>query len=460
MRTLLLITFILTALISNAQLDTVTFGTDKLKIVTSEGRLIFPDGTSIISAASHTPNTYIIAKTNGDFNCFRDAFDALDTMITRTDGVKFIIAPGTYEVDSELVVNYSFPIYIEGSGINNTLVTIGPSMHSGGISQPLFSISTDVHLSGLTFDGSTNPSWKTHNAARFICHQGTNTPYIEVRKVYFKDAYTAICFTKNLDIYMVDFIIENCVNGVGVGKPDKGGSVDLEIGNFVDCNTGIRLHQGDSVDIFLHSLRFINCDTSIHYNPTLFVNYRNISLMASEWDREKVGLHGFDFTLQRDADIQILGNIGFLNKSSFISLDVDTNNAITAATAATWIKVLYDTTRVTSEGQTKFSWINTGRVTYLSDFTIDVTVIYSINLTTSTNNRNGAIALIKNGNTTEPLLARRVRVPTSNQPVAVFSTGLIRGLNKNDYLEFYINGTQSGVNWIVQDASLIIQEKN
>ncbi len=450
MRTLLsiLFGFLCTTLVAQSFFATDLSTNPKTRKI--DGILQFNDGSTLSSGSSI--NTFRVSPVGGNFTSLHEAFAIFDTMSTRTDGIRLIVDAGTYVMDSTESINYGFPISIEGGGINITTLEVGSGLHVGGVSYPMFDVYTDIHFHGLYFDGSTVPDWKTHSGGRFACHTGVTSPYIELKDFNMYSAYTGICMTKTMDIYAFDFIIEDCVNGIGVGMSDKGGSIDFEIANFVGCENAINLVYADSIDVFFNALRFFDNDTCVNYHPTTFVDYRGFTIANCNWDRMGIDLWGFDFTNIRDANIEIENNIGISDNKPFAKINVaDNASTTTITTAETFYKAVF------TNGTTytnKFTLAD-NKATMQSGYTYDVSIFLSGNAKVNANNKTVTVA-IKENNTTlySPM---NIRCATSNQAYPYTLIAVINDVSVGDYYEIFVTSSTDGNEVILEDIQWIIE---
>jgi len=360
----------------------------KIPALNSKGRL----DKSLVG----TKNTYRLSSQGGSFETLSEAFTYFSTL-TQTEGIRLIIDGGSFEVNDTLLVSFTFPLYIEGTGSNSTILTVG----TGLANKPMFDVDSDVYITKVKFDGSTFPNWWLSDSAAFIYLVHDNL-YCEVTDFIMYQAAEGICSKSNSDFFVYNFIIEKMRKyGVGINNNvllSTGGSLDVEIGNFVDCTKSISLQQGISVDVYLQSLRFKQTalQTSIFYNPTLF-SYNNFSINGNEFSLLGTNLSGFDFTLGRDANIEVFNNVRELNRNPFVYMALfDKNLTSLLSNQNQWYDLPFTSGDFSTYTTQKFITVN-NLTTYKTQTPRNYMFHISIVLSASANNRTIEVGLFKNG---------------------------------------------------------------
>jgi hypothetical protein len=201
-------------------------------------------------------NTYRVSSSGGDFTTLQAAIEHLGGLSSQTDGVRLVLDGGHYTISDTVVVDFGFPLRIEGSGSNNTFFDAADGLQT----KPMFEIVSACDFSAVTFDGSTLTDWWLSDTAAFIYIE-TDDLYLEFTDFIMYEAATGICSHSNSEFFVFNFIIEKMRRvGIGINNENSstGGSIDSEVGNFVDCGMAVNLYRADEADIFIDTCRFIN----------------------------------------------------------------------------------------------------------------------------------------------------------------------------------------------------------
>jgi hypothetical protein len=413
--------------------------------------------TPVLDSTKSRVNTYYLSKEGGHFSVLSEMVEFFDSQeaLGRTEGLEIIVDAGHYPVNDTILFEYSYPITIRGSGSNNTFFEAQASLDD----KQMFLLKSEANFTRMTFDGSTYPAWKDKSNAICLCVQNSDI-YFEVTDFVMKDASRGFCIQKSSSAFIFNFIIENMREvGIGFAEPVlSGGEIDAEIGNITNCGYGINLLQGIDVKVHLAHL-IIDSEAG-----QVGLNYVGADFTYNRFDVQSILFRGagtpytgFDFTLERDADIEFQVLMGTPSIPAFALAKVTDGDFNTTCTDQnTWYKAVFTNTE---EKETKFTVAN-NLLTYLSTYKKGMNVFVTVNVSANSNNRNLRIGIWKNGLTGSLEGAFTGRLSTANQPYTISFVIHVAEMVKDDYLEIYYTCTNSsGVVMNTKEVEWMVQEK-
>jgi hypothetical protein len=425
------------------------------------GRRIDPDGRY----SGKTANTYRVSSSGGSFSSLAEAFAALGEM-SQTVGIRLLLDGGEYPVSDTLTVDFPFPIRIEGSGSNATLIQAA----TGLTEKPMFVLKSDCDFHSLTLDGSTLANYDQSDEAKLICINPEDVNiYCEVVDAVLNGAARGVCCQSDSSFFVFNFIISNMSQvGIGYAAPSANsssvsssqslervsGALDIEIGNLVNCAVGINLYSGEDTDVFINTCRFLNEATqvAINYRPDDF-QYSRFVVTDNDWNEVGTFLANIDLTTERDADIFVDNNVGVMSYAPhFVMMLADGTATTTCTNQNTWYKATID-----APTYTKVKFASDGnKMTYLPTRSGDILMSLSMNISAGTANRTLRVGVIKNGVTATPVASMSIRFTSAGQPWIVSYLFEADSVAYGDYFEIWYNCTSaSGTAFTTNDVDWV-----
>lgn len=401
--------------------------------------------SNVIRSADVASNTIrVSASGRADYKTIGDAITYLNTLST-TDGIRLVVDGGSYDIDATITVNATMPITIEGSGISSTILNSA----AGLLNSNMFVLQSAMAFTQLGFAGTD--AWAAGTNASFV-KITSDSLYCELKDITMDKCKRGIEVTGNSDIFVFDFIISNAtVAGIemnSVGAND----LDAEIGNFESCAIGIHLLKSSAGSVFLNLLRFMNVagNIGILYVPTTFI-YSSMTIGSCEYNNIATFFSGFDFTLARDADIEVINSIGEEDKSPHAKINLVGNTTVTALASNTWTKATFVNT---SSYACKWTVAN-NRLTYQSRHIRDIMMWVSGSTYISSNGTfNLQFAIVKNNNAAATIYGQTQITTDQNARRFQFSTVVyLDDVGLNDYYELWVRNITDGTDPVIADLN-------
>jgi hypothetical protein len=358
---------------------------------------------------------------------------------------------GSYEIDETIEIDLPYPLTIQGLSFGIT--TLEPA--SGIENNPMFRCHSECYFKMLTFDGTALANYGDNAGEDAIRFLGDDT-YHEVKDAYFLNFNKAIVDSSNTEIWIFDTDFEDMVGkAVEITGAGTGAIFKISESDFVNCARGIDLKK--AVDA---TVSIINCgfyggsgtDSAIIYRPAAF-DFTTIAITSNTWNNIGRFIDGFDFTRSdgRDANAEIMNNVGAENKSPHCKLNIINNNTnVTFTTINAWYKLQWTNT---SEYTCKWT-INNNRITYQSDNKRDVVIIISGNIQSNSANQTLTIGIVKNNASGTRIGETTLRTATANQPYQFSTVIYLEEVTKNDYFELWgSTATTAGISVRCQDLN-------
>lgn len=444
---------------------------------------IVPNGSSVIDANGTTPltrwqgkslvayegNWVIRAKDISQENVldvspassWTSISEALAFLALHMTGPAVIrLGSGTFTISSTQTINLPYKLTITGHTFRES--TIAPATGLAGT--PMFSCATETHFKNIIFDAAPLAGYGTASNEDAIWLTGTNG-YHEIKDNEFEGFNKAVVVKNNVDLYMYDNEITNAL-GAGVEIADgavSGLKFRIARTQFTNCAKSINLLSGVSVTVDIQGCLFYNSnptDVGINYVPATFAPYLSLVITGNSWNGTGIFLQGFDFTRTdgRDANCFIENNAGVEDESPHCKINL-VNSAvttITSGTANTWGKASNWTT--TDSLATNWA-LSRNRITFLSSFKRDGILYLTGNLSSSANNVNISVSIVKNGVYSATMGETTIRTPTASQPFQFALVVYTENISKNDYFEVWLRSTGASTTITLQDLQWVTQTK-
>jgi hypothetical protein len=226
-------------------------------------------------------------------------------------------------------------------------------------------------LNKLTMHGSTLGGYGAGANENGITFNTTSGLYSEIIDIFIDTFKIGVADLIGVDLFMFNFVVSNCGKGVSQNHSTAVDTfLDVEIGNFESCTVGIDMLKATSASFTLLKLEFIHtaAETAILYTGgaggyVLKTSGGLFVINGCMYNLVGTFLSGFDFTIARDANIQILSSVGTEDKVPHAKINTIANaTTTTVTTAGTYYKAAF------TNGETytcKFTLAD-GRMTFLS----------------------------------------------------------------------------------------------
>jgi hypothetical protein len=380
----------------------------------------------------------------------------LGPSVVRLDGGTYTLtATETVDLDNALTIqgpSYG-QAYIEASGI-------APG-------NALFDCVSEVSFKMIGFQGEGKT---VSNGLKLQ----TPYQYHEIKDCTFDGFNKAIDITSNVDVWLFESDISNCTMGVDIAV--TGGNDYISFltseSDFSDCTNGINLTSGDSATISIQNCTF-TCATGqmgLNYNGTTFIGIKSFFFTNNTWNNMGSFVNGFDFTLARDANVNIENNSGIENKNPKCKINVinSTLATTTLTTAGTWYKAVWDSIPTPSVyNYIPLKWkVFMNKFIFLPQNHRDIFIIVAGDLSVNLNGATVNIAIVKNGVTTTRYGETTLRIPTlqggntsANAPYQFSTVAYIQNIGKNDKFELYVSSANNGDIVKMLDVNIFINSQ-
>jgi hypothetical protein len=390
--------------------------------------------------------TFRVSSKGGDFVGPAEAIAYLSTQ-TFTEGARLVCDGGEFLITNTITVDLTMPLKIEGAGTGSTCFCA----YTGLLNKNMFVIKSNTDFDGIEFSSDDLSGWESGTNASYIKYD-TADVYSEVVNFTMDKCKKGIEITAAASVFAFNYIISNATTGVDVNSTGAP-SIDLEVANIVDCDTGIALNAGTLADVYLSGIRFINpaAGIGILYVPTMFT-YLNFSILNCEHNHTGTFLSGFDFTLARDADIEVISSIGIEDKIPHAKINTEAGASAQALTSNTWTK----SSHTNSSSYTTKWGIGNNKATYLSSHVRDVTMIISLNMSTSTQLAEIRIGVVKNNNTGTVYGRMGITLDVNNRAFSVSTNVYLEEVVKDDYFEIFLYAVGANETVTITDVAWLI----
>lgn len=415
--------------------------------------------TVYFSAGKNTLAYRYYVGTKGHFSTIAEAITWLNANMAGNS--ELVLDGSTFTIADSIVINLPYALSFRGFAYNTTVINSATGLED----KPMFIVKSDVSFERMTINGSALAGWG-NEATENIFNMPTKGAYVEYRNMNFGGGYKGVSITSGSGIFVQNVIISDCIKGVEVNTTDTP-SIDIETANIEGCQVGIDLMDASALDLLVTTVNFVNgaSDTCIKYNGTT-VSWNDItSVYGNNWNRLGVFQSGFNFGLQRDANIVFISNSGYEDKNPHAKINVINNSTTTTVTTATnYYKVNY------ANGSTyNVKWgLANNKMTYYPTNMKDAEIWISGNIQVNQNNRTLDVAVVKNaGCGTSPVLVNNAclyspmscRIPTQNVPYPFSLVAYIPDMALNDYIEIWVTSANSGDVVIIQDLTWYVKAR-
>lgn len=366
----------------------------------------------------------------GGNQLFSDIKSAVDFVNAYADGPRTItVFPGTYYMSATTTINCPYPISIDGYGTDTTIIKAFPTL-SGN---PMFEIVTScdfnkLHMSGTTGYGLVN------DECCLDC--STSGLYFEVHNCLIDGFYKGLEIEGNSSAWIIDSIIQNCIDGVYVGN----GNVGMSEMTLAKNNSAVFISAATSASTFSIQNTIFDVDAGkygITYKDEV-VTPSYFFATGNAFYGDGTFLSGLTFTSATQSDIRIENNVGLMDYKPLVFLWVSGNTSATTAVTNVYVKPNVLPNRVIGNEKIKFLESATGLTyTYLPKITRRGIFTVSGDLSVSQTNVDVSVALFRNNTKLQDI---DVRCATIGAPYQFAFNG-INNLSQNDLIEFRFTKT-------------------
>lgn len=273
----------------------------------------------------------------GDYQTLKEAVDWFNS--NASSDSQILVDGGHYPINDTITINNpNYVLKINGLGYQVTYFDADIGL-SG---KPMFNIASESYLYQFTAYGNTLPGYGTLDGENFITFDTTADNYCEFNDFVVNGFNIGFSDLIGVSYFMSNFGIEDCVTAgiqVNYNTTTVEQTIDIEIGDIVNCGYAINLQQTGTgrQSLFLVDLFFGNSlgQTAVQYNVGVYLY--GVVTMVSGCNYNMIGTFlgpGFDFSNPINADFEITGCIGVEDKSPYGTLYSSTNTLTTTATTA------------------------------------------------------------------------------------------------------------------------------
>lgn len=338
---------------------------------------------------------YVGAK--GNYATIKEAVDWFNA--NADSDYEILLDAGDHAVADTITVNGSYHLQIRGLGSAITHLNAA----TGLTNKPMFNFKSSCDLNKISCYGSTLASYGTQAGENCVTFDTTDSLYSEITDIFIDTFKIGVADLIGAEIFMFNFVVANCAIGYQVNYSTAAVSslTDLEVGNFENCDIGVDLLKATEDAFVIDSLVFINPVGGISVKYTggagnyIYTDPAKINNCSYNFVGELFS--GFDFAeaTGRDANIELMNNIGEENKTPHAKINVvDNASGTTAVATGTYYKAAF-TNGVTYACKIA---LDNGKMTFLSDHPRDGMMWVFGNLSVNQTNRNVTVGMRKSLN--------------------------------------------------------------
>lgn len=374
---------------------------------------------------------YIVSPTFGDFKSLPEAITWLGTNMV--DDTTLELSNDGHEIDDTVTVDLSYDLNIVGAGVNTCVI----KPVTGMANKPMFILKSNCDIRHLEVDGSYLANYGD-NAGEDIIQLDTDGTYHEFVDVGFYHGNVNINVTSNAEVWAFNGVCNDAIaagiriNTTSTGTKFRTSEFDIS-GNAVgyDLVKATDLYLTSEVDTYDVGVGNIG----IQYDGTN-VTYKTLAIKGAYWNEVGTFHSGFDFTRTdgRDANVEILYNVGIEDTKPYCQLELIGNATDTTLTEDVWAKATFVNT-----GSNTTKWkIEDNKITYQSDHSRNC--FMTIDGTVATSNQPVGLnyAIVKGGNTAVLYGIGKITIDTNNRSFNFGTNVFITNVAKDEYFELYI----------------------
>lgn len=400
-----------------------------------------------MSRISKLRDVYTISPDNGDFQNIETAIAWLGTGSNMTNGTLLKVSGGAYNITDTITVDLAHPLKIQGACFSITSFNAA----TGLATKPMFIFKSDCDITKCSLDASTLANYGTQSGENGI-NIDTDDTYHEIKDAGIYGFNKGLYITSNSEFWVFESEINDCaVTGVEINTASTGSiyrSAETDYSN--NASYGINLVQ--ATDLYFSSendtTELTAGQTFINYDGTN-VTYTTLVVKGAIWNEVGTFRSGFDFTLARDADIEIMYNVGTEDTKPHCKINLANNTTVTSLTDDTWAKATFTNT----SSYTKKWTIADNQMTYESSHVRDVLMILDGNVVTTQQPVLLTYGIVKNGNSAVRYGENTIYLDQNNRAFSFGTNVYLEDVAENDYFELWIMNSSNNGDATVQDLN-------
>jgi hypothetical protein len=353
-------------------------------------------------------------------------------------------------IEDTITINLPFTLMITSGGYEQSIISAGVGLSN----KPMFDVQSNCSFTKLVMDG-TNATGTTT-----CINVATDDIYIEVKDFLISEFNKGIFSSSNSEFWVMEGGISDCITSGFELNTDKIGAIFRSTLNDFSCSknynyTGINILSGHTIYISSEN------DTTelIHTGQTFIkkpgtgaITYTDFIIVGCIWNNVGTFKSGFDFTLQRDADIVMISNVGQEDQKPHAKINAN-NSTGTTILSTSWTKVNY-THNATTSYLKKFGF-SSNNLTYYPSHSKDIIMWVSGSINTSTQPVDLEVCILKNANTGMTYGYQTLRMDQDGRTFMWSTNIYVPDIVSNDTLAIYFKAggtetiTLTNLNWLV-----------
>lgn len=428
-----------------------SFGAFQSGIITGTEFCLWTVCVSDWSLFSRSLPGRITVSSNSTFTGIKQAIDRIN--VNAAHPYEVLIDAGNRDITDTITVNASYPITIRWLWFSVT--TLQASWWLAN--KPMFDIQSEIEISNLNIDGTLLAWYGTNIWEDWFSVTANNWDFCQFDNVGIYGFNRGINLLANAELRVFNSTLED---NVAYGTYISWWNYRSAETDYNNSAVGIYLYAGSGKFLSTeHDSYIVNSwQIAILYSPTSYVNYSNISIFNDNFIKSVgiVVLSGFDFTLQRDANIELYWNIWIENHRPHAKINVVGGVITQSLSAATWTKVSYTLT----DSFTQKRWITTtGRITFLSDNRTSVQMWISATVSSTTTPTDLQFAIVKNGSLSTKYGIMNVYLDSSGRAFNFSQNIYLDDVGKDDYFELAMYAAWGGESVTLKNLNRYIDSR-
>ena len=375
----------------------------------------------------------LIVSTNSmaSYTGIKQAFDYVNAH--SWNAYEVLVEAGDWYIADTVTLNSSKPVVVRWASRDTTNLYTATGM-SG---KAMFDLRSEIEFQNLTLNASGLASYWTRAGENWV---DINSPW-----AYTHFTNMAIMgFNKGINLYswniwFFDGAIDNSVaywvyiswwdyRSALMDYFNNAKTIGLVNGSWRTFSTEHDSYTTNSWQI------------AIEYNPTTYTNYTNFTVFNNNFNLTNASgtvLSWADFSLSRDANIELYGNIGIEDYRPHAKLNLIWYTGSTSYTNDVWTKVVYTT--LAGQYTKKRTLSTTGRATFLPSHMKSVQMRLSASVyATTAQPCDLRFAIIKNWQTGTQLGRMNVYIDQNTRPFNFSLNVYADDVKQWDYFELYV----------------------
>lgn len=394
----------------------------------------------------------IIVSSGATYTGLKQAVDWVNANATHP--YEILIAPGNMTITDTITVNSTYPVTIRGGWFETTTL----QAWTGLAGKPMFEVKTKLELRDLSLDASTLASYGSSANEDWIKVLANSGQFIQFENVGIYNFNKGIYLAKNSELRVFNSVLKN---NVAYGAYISGWDYRSSNTDYTNTASNLTIYAGSGKYFSTEHDRYTtnSWQIGITYYGNTYTNFKRVAIFNDIFETASNGttVSWFNFTLQRDANVEVYGNVWLVDKKPALSANIQDGTYSQTYLANTWtITVL---TGVTIESNSKWQ-LSGNRLYYMSDTPRAVDFWISAGVSTPSQPANVKFATVKNGNTTWVLYGlMQVTLDTNGRSFSTSRNGTVPEMKRGDYLELYGYSISSTKQVTIQNATIMLKSE-